>query len=101
VSRVEHHVLWPEGQPELATSTTSWWRASLRLARMQIAQLVRPHDARRIRQAISIGEPVLPGPAEARIELCGAIPPRQGWPRPRMDASNIGADARIITHAVI
>lgn len=101
MKRVIHHVLWPEGQPELATSTTSWWRASLRVARMQMRQLLRIRDVRRIRQAVSYDEPVTPEAAEARLELCGAIAPRQGWPRPMGDASNIGADARIVTHAVL
>jgi hypothetical protein len=79
----------------------SWWKASFVVLGMQIRELRRGSRARRIRQAISIDHPVVPQAAEARIEICGGIPPRQGWPRPMADPTNIGADARIVTHAVI
>lgn len=99
--RTVHHVMWPEGAPTESRSTTSWWKASLIVLRMQIRELRRGLKARRIRQAISRGEPVLPAAAEARIEIMGGIPPAAGWPRPMGDATDIGADARIVTHAVV
>lgn len=98
---VVHHVMWPEGAPTESRSTTSWWRASFTVLRMQIGELRRGLKARRIRQAISIGDPVIPAAAEARIEIMGGRPPTAGWPRPTGDASDIGADARIVTHAVV
>lgn len=100
-SPVLHHVVWPEGLPDEAFFTTSWWRMQLRFARLQFRYLLRLHDARRIRHALSWSAYVKPREAEARIELLGGIAPRQGWPRPAADPSDIGADARIVTHSVL
>lgn len=97
----EHHVMWPEGAPSEARSVGSWWRASFTVLGMQIRELARGSGARRIRQAISLDRPVVPEAAEARIEISGGIAPREGWPRPMADPSDIGTDARIVTHAVV
>ena len=98
---VVHHVAWPEGLPDEAFRTTSWWRMQARFTRMSLRQLLRPRDARRIRHATSYGAYVDPHAVEARIETVGGIAPRQGWPRPAANPSDIGADARVVTHSVI
>jgi hypothetical protein len=99
------HVLWPEGRPDEAARTSSWWKANLLLLRMQVAYLFPLTKARRIRHATSTDGYVDPVEAETALQAAGAIPPPGGWPEPAPASKPEGerptGTVQVTTHSVI
>lgn len=79
-----HYAIWPEGQPDKAYASTSWWGSRWNLLKRQTAMLLDLRHARRMRMAVCEDGPPIPSVVEAALEDAGAIAPRDGWP-PRPD----------------
>lgn len=86
-----HYAIWPEGQPEKAYATTSWWGSRWNLMKRQTAMLLDIHNARRMRMSVCEEGPPIPSVVEAALEDAGAIAPRDGWPK-RPDLAKLIGD---------
>lgn len=99
-----HFTVWPEGRPSEAMRFTSWWRMQIAFTKAYYASLLRPSTARRMRVATCPQGFADAHVVEAFLEDQKAIAPRDGWPRPRLDANGerrpVG-DVVVRTHAVV
>lgn len=98
-----HHATWPEGLPDEAVHTTSWWRAHWGKLRLQLHYMVHIRSARRVRHAMSDEGMPDPHAIERRLREACAIPPPGGWRADDAESTAPGADIGIsvVTHSVI
>lgn len=98
-----YHTVWPEGLPDKAVSTASWWRAHWVKFKWQLEYMIRFRSAHRVRHAVSDkGMPYAHG-AEMIFKHDGAICPPGGWPASVNDnvPENMTMDMRVVTHSVV
>ena len=96
-----NHAIWPEGQPEQSFETRSAFKALAHLFRMQLVQLTRLSNARRMRHATSEGK-ISPSYLEHSMREAGAIAPPGGWPiEKENNIPHSHSDVSVRTHSII
>jgi len=98
-----HHAIWPEGLPDRAVHTTSWWRAHWVKLNLQLHYMLHIRSARRVRHALSDEGVPDPQVCEWRLREAGAIPPPGGWPDDMRVGGHGGQviDVAVTTHSVV